>query len=391
MGLAAYAVNGREPARCVRPSSAGEVTAAVREAHAAREAIVCFGGRTRLEVGNAPTRYDVALDLGALAGVVEHESGDLTARVLAGTTLASLDHALREKGQMWPVEAARPDRATVGGVIAGAAPGPSRLRYAHPRDWVLGVSAVLGDGALTKAGGKVVKNVTGYDLARMYAGSYGSLAVLVEANLKLWPLPDDERTLVARFDDVASAWDALAALRRDRVDVDAAATVDRSAASHVGANSALAVVRVRGARAVVARVVDAVTRALGVGNPEEARPGLLQELTDVPLRASVALRLAVPESRMRDMLAGATGLLRFDGSGIAFLLQDVAGADWVQQWRARAESNGGSAILENAPMPLRSEVDAWGTPVLPHALAARIKAALDPGATLAPGRMPGGL
>ena len=390
MGLAAYAVNGRTPSRRVAPLSAAEVASVVREANERHEAIVCFGGRTRLEVGNAPSRYDVALDLSSLAGIVEHEAGDLTATVRAGTTLADLARALQGVGQLWPVEVARPQLATVGGVLAGAAPGPSRLRHGHPRDWTLGASVVLGDGTPAKAGGKVVKNVTGYDLTRLYAGSYGTLCVLVEANLKLWPLPDAERILLGRFDDIATAWDALDSARRDGVGFDAMVTLDRAAASYVGEESALALVRVRGARPVVSRLVDAASRALGPGHTSDARPGLFAEVIDVPQRAGVALRLAVPESRMREALAGASGILRYDGAGTASLVREDAAAHWVDEWRARAESREGSAILERAPSLLRREVDAWGHPVLPLALSSRIKAALDPHNTLAPGRMPGG-
>ena len=391
MGLATYAVNGAAPSRHVAPTSVDAVVAAVREADDVGQAVVCFGGRTRLEVGNTPARYDVALDLGALSGIVEHEAGDLTATVLAGTTVGDLARTLADKGQMWPVEVARPRSATVGGIIAGAAPGPSRLRYAHPRDWVLGIRAVRGDGTLTKACGKVVKNVTGYDLTRLYAGTYGSLCVIVEANLKLWPLPDSERTLLSRFDDIAAAWDAIEALRREGVELDAVVTADRAAASYVGEIGALALLRLRGARPVVARLVDAVSRGLTGCDPDDARPGLLEELVDVPFRAGVGLRLAAPESRMREVLQGAVGIVRFDGAGTAFLVREKADETWVTRWRDAAETREGSAILERAPLSLRQRVDTWGTPILPRTLAARIKAALDPRGTLAPGRMAGGL
>ncbi|OLC54261.1 MAG: hypothetical protein AUH85_12180 [Chloroflexi bacterium 13_1_40CM_4_68_4] len=384
-------MNGATPSRHVAPTSVDEVAATVREADGANQAIVCFGGRTRLDVGNAPARYDVALDLAALSGVVEHEAGDLTATVLAGTTVGELTRTLAAKGQMWPVEVARPQLATVGGVLAGAAPGPSRLRYAHPRDWVLGVRAVLGDGTLTKAGGKVVKNVSGYDLTRLYAGTYGSLCVIVEANLKLWPLADAERTLLARFDDVAKAWSAVATMRRDGTDIDAVVTADHAAASYVGEIGALAVVRLRGARPVITRLADAVSRALAAADLDDARPGLLEELIDVPFRSGVALRIAAPESRMREVLEGATGVVRLDGTGTAFLVREQADESWVKRWRDASETRDGSAVLERAPLTLRQQVDAWGIPVLPRALAARIKVALDPRSTLAPGRMPGGL
>ena len=390
MGLAAFAVGGLEPTRHETPATAGEVAECVRLADAKGDAVIAFGGRTDLEAGNAPRRYDVALDLRRLDAVVEHEAGDLTATVGAGTRLASLAARLAASGQMWPVEVPRPELATVGGVLAGATAGPSRLRYAHPRDWTLGVRAVLGDGTLTKAGGKVVKNVSGYDLTRFYSGSRGTLCVIVEASLKLWPVPEAERVLVSRFDDVREAQNTLALLRSEGVDLDAAASLDRAAAAYVGEERALAIARVRGANAVVARLVDRVSRA--IGGCEEARPGLLADAADVPLRAAIALRLTAPESRMRDALGGAgDGVLRFDGSGIAFLVRERADASWVQEQRIRVEALEGSAILQRAPASLRAQVDTWGTPALPLDLARRIKAALDPRGTLSPGRFVGGI
>ncbi len=390
MGLAEHAVNGVTPSRAARPTTVDEVAAVVREANAASEAVIPCGGGTRLDCGNPPRRYDVALDLRAFEGIVEHEPADLTATVRAGTTLASLAARLAAHGQMWPVEVARPEVATVGGVLAGAAPGPSRLRYAHPRDWTLGVRAVLGEGTLTKAGGKVVKNVSGYDLSRFYAGSYGTLCVLVEASLKLWPLPEAERTLLARFADIRDAWTALASLRRDGLALDAAASLDRAAAAYLGEDTALALVRLRGVPPVVARLADRVCAALG--RADDARPGILAEVADVPFRAGVALRLTAPESRMREALAdGDDGVLRYDGSGIAFLVQEHADATWLQERRSRVERLEGSAILERAPASLRAKVDAWGAPAIPLELARRVKVALDPRGALSPGRFVGGI
>lgn len=390
--LSAYAVNDVVPQRHVVPPNAAAVAAVVREANERGEALIPVGGRTRLDVGNPPHRYDIALDLTAIAGITEHEPADLTATVRAGTTLTALAAHLAAHGQRWPVEVARPEIATVGGVLSGAAPGLSRLCYAHPRDWTLGVRAVLGDGTLTKAGGKVVKNVSGYDLGRLYAGSYGTLCVLVEASLKLWPLPQTERVIVARFADASEAQEAVAALRIEAVALDAVATVDRDAAAYVGEASALAVVRLRGARPVVARLVDRIARSLAAGSPDDAPPELLADVVDIPQRARITLRVSAPENAMRGVLASSgRGLLRYDGTGIAFLVRERADASWVLEQRKRVERAFGSVILERGPAPLRVEVDTWGTPALPLSLARRIKTSLDPRSTLSPGRFAGGI
>lgn len=393
MGLSEFAIGGRAPARQARPRSPEELAALVREADAAHEAVVAFGGRTRIEVGNAPARYDIALDLRDLVGIVKHEPGDLTATVRAGTTLAALSRELARHGQMWPpAEAGRPDTATVGGTLGGATAGPSRLRYGHPRDWLVGVRAVLGDGALVRAGGSVVKNVTGYDLSRLYVGSYGTLAALAEVSLKLWPLPETERTLVASWKTWRDAEEAADELHRRALAIDAAALLDHGAATYLGEEEALLAVRVRGSAAAVERVTADVARVLGAARSDERDPGLWRQIADVPHRAAVALRVTAPESRLREALRDAgAGILRYPGTGIAFLVRERADAEWIAACRAAAEAVEGSCVIERAPLAVRAGLDAWGRPALPSELARRLKAAFDPRGTLSPGRMAGGI
>lgn len=391
--LTEYAIGGRVPARTVAARDADAVVAAVLDANARAEAVIPFGGRTRIEVGNAPARYDVALDLRCLGGIVEHEPADLTATVRSGTTVGDLGAHLARHGQMWPpAEVARPGLATVGGVLASAAPGPYRLRYAHPRDWLVGLRAVLGDGRLVQSGGKVVKNVTGYDLTRTLCGTYGTLAVVVEASLKLWPVPEAERTLVGRFSDARAAATALDELRRAGVLVDAAVLLDRDGAAFLGEDKALAAVRLRGPRAAVERLASHVARALRQGHPEDAPARTWEGVADVPLRAEVALRVGAPEVRIDQLLGEAgPGVLRYHGAGIAYLVRESADAAWIRALRERIERAEGSLVMERAPRAARAAVEAWGAPAMPHELMRRIKAALDPNAVLSPGRFAGGI
>src|SRR4029077_4417322 len=191
-----HAIDGATPRTVVHATSEAEVVDAIRGANERGEAIVVAGGATRLGVGDPPTRYDVALDVSPLRGIVEYEPGDLVATVRAGTTLAELAAALAPKAQRWPVEPGLPLRATVAGTLASAAGGPSRLRYLHPRDRVTGARVVLGDGTPVRSGGKVVKNVTGYDLTRLWSGTFGTLVAIVELTLKLTAIPERTVSLV---------------------------------------------------------------------------------------------------------------------------------------------------------------------------------------------------
>jgi glycolate oxidase FAD binding subunit len=151
--------------------------------------VVPWGGGVSLRRDAAPRRYDLALDLTGLSRVVEYEPGDFTITAQCGATIGSLRDALGARRQELPLEAARAAQATLGGVLAANASGPRRLRFGAPRDRILGARFVLGDGTLARAGGKVVKNVAGYAIHRLLCGSRGGLAILVEASLKVAPMP----------------------------------------------------------------------------------------------------------------------------------------------------------------------------------------------------------
>src|SRR4029077_13638271 len=190
-------------------------------------------------------------DVSALRGIVEYEPGDLVATVRAGTTLAELAVTLGPKAQRWPVEPGLPGRATVGGTLASAAGGPSRLRYFHPRDWVIGARVVLGDGTPVRSGGKVVKNVTGYDLTRLWSGTFGTLVAIVELTLKLTAIPERTVSLVAEL-DVPTAFDAASALHARGLPLDALAIATGDAVGELGARGDAALrVRLTGPAAAV--------------------------------------------------------------------------------------------------------------------------------------------
>jgi glycolate oxidase FAD binding subunit len=296
--------------------------------------------------------------------------------VRAGTTLAELDDVLRSSGQRWPVEVAHPERATIGGTIAGAAAGPSRLRYQHPRDWIIGCRAVLGDGTLTRAGGRVVKNVTGYDLTRLYAGSYGTLVAIVELTLKLVAAP--ERTLTLRIDrnDAASALSVAADLRATHLPLDALAIVtDKGRASvHV---------RVAGVEPAVMRVAAAF-RALGADDGDDA---VWHRLAASTAEGEAVARAVWPAGHRPPDLDLASAVI-YPGSGIAFLLGPIAPARF-RAMRAALESAGGALVVERASAEYKREVGgAWGACRTPAGVAASLKERFDPNGVLAPGRMP---
>jgi glycolate oxidase FAD binding subunit len=196
-GTAADAVAGVIPSFVASPSSTAEVSALLREAAAAGLAVVPRGAGTGLAWGAPPSRCDLVVDLRSMDQVVEHEAGDLVARVQAGATIGQLAVAFGSAGQQLALDI--PAEATVGGVVATGTAGPRRFRYGAPRDLLIGITVVRADGVVAHAGGKVVKNVAGYDLAKLFAGSQGTLGVITETAFRLHPLPAAVAWVTAEF------------------------------------------------------------------------------------------------------------------------------------------------------------------------------------------------
>ena len=203
--LARYVVEGRTPLAAVFPGSIDEAAACVAAAADGGVAVIPWGGGTAVDAGAPPAAVGIVLALSRLSGLVEHEPGDLTATVGAGMTVGALQTALRERGQWLSLDPPDADRATLGGVVAANAFGPRRHLYGTMRDLLIGVTVVTADGAVVRGGGKVVKNVAGYDLPKLFVGSYGTLGVIVEVTVKLRPCPEDERLLAVRFERLKDA------------------------------------------------------------------------------------------------------------------------------------------------------------------------------------------
>jgi len=191
------AVGGLTPAFVACPASTQEAAALLRAAAAAGLAVVPRGAGTGLGWGLPPSACDLVVDLSAMDQVIEHAAGDLVARVQAGATFGGVASVLAKAGQELALDV--PAEATIGGVVATGTAGPRRLRYGSPRDLLIGVTAVRADGVIAHAGGKVVKNVAGYDIGKLLAGSQGTLALITEATFRLHPLPEAVAYVTAEF------------------------------------------------------------------------------------------------------------------------------------------------------------------------------------------------
>ncbi|HEU0168162.1 MAG TPA: FAD-binding oxidoreductase, partial [Chloroflexota bacterium] len=256
--LSWYSVDGLAPSVAAYPSSTAEAAAVVREAADNGWAVLPRGGGTQLDLGAPPRAFDVALCLANLNRVVEYEPADLVVTVEAGIRLGELQRILGEHGQFLALDPPLAEKATIGGILAANASGPQRVRYGTARDLLLGIKVVTADGRVTKSGGRVVKNVTGYDMGKLYTGSLGTLGLIAEASFKLAPLPQREATVLASFADVPSAYTAARTLYKSALPLRACELL--SPAAHSGDGCTLAV-WLGGGEASVERQVRDVSAA----------------------------------------------------------------------------------------------------------------------------------
>jgi glycolate oxidase FAD binding subunit len=394
--VAAYTVDGAEPALVTNAQSQADVAAILAVAAANDTAVIPWGGRTQMGLGVPPARYDLALDLRGLDRIVEYEPADLTVTVEAGMALSKLRGVLVERGQWLPLDPPVSEAATLGGVLATNASGPARIAYGSARDLLIGISFATAQGELVKAGGRVVKNVAGYDLGKLQIGALGTLGVIVQASFKVAPLPPAVQVLSASSTDLPSLLGASFAVRDTALPA-TAIVLSRDA------NDSRWTLAVRFAGGTAA--VDRAQRELlaigaanhlsfdNVGPDLSARPKELGGLDD-----TIVVRLSVLPSTIGAMLErlAATGATveAYATAGVARAAWPEAaiGADVIAALRQLCIQSGqGALVVEAAPAELKRQVDVWGETRGDFGLMRALKAEFDPKCVLNPGRFVGGL
>lgn len=402
--------------RIITPADAPEAAAALAACAREGSAVVAVGGSTLQSLGNAPLRCDVALHTSALRGIREYDPRDMTAGIEAGTSLAEIARVLGEHGQWIPFDAPLPARATAGGTLAAGWAGPRRAAYGRPRDLLIGSTIALTDGTLARAGGMVVKNVTGYDMSKLYVGSLGTLGLIVRANFKTLPRPAARRLAVAPV--TADLRDrTIAAVGGLAVEPSAVLLLDgfARAAPYRGAALRLALL-FEGSEAVVERGTRDARSALGkAGVPEtllhdgDAAEGefarIVDAYVDAPGERTLIYRTAgLPSTAWARTRTGAA-LAREHGLH-AETIADLRTGDAILRFSARTIAAFGAALpafdadvrraFERSTVlaggtALRSAIDAWGAPPSTLATMRAIKARFDPTGILAPGRYVGAI
>ncbi len=427
---AAFAVDGLVPSLAVRPGTQDEVATVVSACAAGGAALVPWGGGTAMGTGNRPDRVDVVVRLDRLDRVVDFDPDNLCVTVEAGMPLTRLQEMIATKKLLLPLDPPDAARVTVGGLVAANLSGPRRLQHGTARDWVLGMRVVLPDGERIRCGGRVIKNVSGYDMNKLFIRSFGTLGIVTEVTVKLLPMSAAQASVMGLFPDLSGAAAVVEKVLASFLLPEALDLLDpralgllAPALDHGTTGDFALVAGFTGSRETVERQVrDMETMISEWGGTarlfrEADSVGLWDAITNVfrtlpqdPLR--VLCTMAVPIGRTAGMMASARAqateqglaatLSAHAGSGVlraAFLPAAGSSEDGaisgiaatIEILRGEATAVGGSLVIQEAPPRFKERVDAWGRPGSGFSTMRRIKAEFDPRGLCSPGRFLGGI
>jgi glycolate oxidase FAD binding subunit len=398
-GGADLAGGADRPAFVAVLESAAEAAAVMRVAAAHDLAVVVRGGGSRLDWGMPVSRCDMVIDTSLMSSVVEHAAGDLVARVQAGARMADVAAVLAQAGQEIALDV--PGDASIGGIVGSGLAGPRRLRYGTPRDLLIGITIVRADGTVAKSGGKVVKNVAGYDLGKLFAGSAGTLGLITDVTFRLHPLPAARAFVTAEYVAVSVACGAVAAAANSPLN-SSAVELTRAEPGGPVRVGVLLEGSVDGIQARSMRMADLLGQAeVSVEPPAwwpgAPRAGSGQTLIRVSFWVSAlgrvldAIEAAAAKAGVSPATEGSAG------AGILYLRVDApsaAVAEFVGALRGALAGERGGVVVLAAPAAVRDELAGRGGmsgPVPGLALMRAVKDQFDPGHRMAPGRFPEGI
>jgi len=430
----ADAIDGIVPQMVAEPGTAEDLARALRWAHDAGLKVAPRGGATKLEWGNPPAACDLVLSTGRLNRVLEHAWADMTVIVEAGCRVADLQKTLAVHGQRLALDPLWPEHATIGGILSTNDSGSLRLRYGSLRDLIIGITVALPDGTLAKSGGKVVKNVAGYDLSKLFTGAQGTLGVIVQAIFRLHPLPRESRSLSFRGTPQS--------LNQLLLAIHASKLTPTGLQLRAGQGSAQLDVRLDGTSAGIEAQVKQLQQIAGSVVSADAPVNVWEEREQIWNGASPALmaKFSVLPSEIGaacarvEQAAGAQSLawkVVAQSVGVGYVrLESIHRADRKQAYADQADDSeapenqarenqahenearenqalraalmslrdeiaetktGGTIVVLACPAAVKRGLDAWGPPSDAQPLMIRIKQRFDPDGTLNPGRFVGGI
>jgi len=396
---ASDAVAGVVPAKVIEPGSAEEISRVLEVADRSGLTVLPRGGGTKSDWGNPPSRADAVLSTRRLDRILEHAWGDLTLSVEAGCTLAQVQASLAKHGQRLAIDALWPERATIGGILAANDSGSLRTRFGSLRDLIIGITVALPNGILARSGGKVVKNVAGYDLPKLNTGALGTLGVITQAVFRLHGLPRESRSVSFAADSLEKICARMNAVR----DSDLTYTSLQVRAS--GDRSGRLDLLWEGTPEGIA-AQDGELRVI-TGDLQSADPdgcwSMRQSLWDQDGTPCAVVKVSILPMELANFCAELESCkiaksvrwqLIFQSPGVGLLrigADESALVDTLARLRAHAEKSGGSVVILSAPLEIRKRLDAWGDPGDALPLMRAVKQQLDPHGILNPGRFVGGI
>ena len=421
--IAAYTFDGHTPKAVVLPASVQEMQDVLRFASKEDLSVMPAGAGTKLGIGNLPQKVDVVLATTRLNSIVEYEPADLTVTVESGIRLATLQAVLAQHQQYLALDPPYADRCTLGGIVATNASGALRLRYGAARNQVLGLRVVHANGTVVKSGGKVVKNVAGYDLNKLYIGAFGTLGIITEVTLKLSPIPAREAILAADFQDVQDAVDTGLSIVGSQIlpmFVNLFINADPRRGKTDGTTEGNGPMLVAGFGGDPETVAWQLTQcqeimeqngALGVTITEgESRVHLQETIREFPaVDRDTEIVIAKLNLKRTDIAKFAAQVMDASwardvqvmallGSGMLYFSISVTSdtdfqvfADTLTRLRQAAMEMRGNLIVETAPPELKQHIDVWGPVGDTLGLMKQVKARFDAGGLLNPGRFVSGI
>ena len=410
--LTRFAIDGVHPERVVCPTSVPQVCRIMEIASARGLAVVPAGFGAHLGLGAAPRRPYLVLSLASMNALVDHQPGNMTLTAQAGMSLAKLQAVASEAGQWLPVDPPLPAATSVGGLISANLSGPSRFSQGTVRDLLIGITVVRADGTLVKSGGRVVKNVAGYDLGKLYCGSLGTLGVIVEATFKLRTLPETRAVARITRPDMTRAQELLERIRTAPLEP---LFIEFVADVPVAGSGFVLVVGFGGPKEDVADQATTLRSLVCEEGLEELSDedaaAVMAELRDSRALGEAFLRLkasllptkvpffmaALDDEGERSGLTMA--VQAHAGNGIIHVrverpdARDPRGLGYavVEGLRAEAAALGGTLVVEQAAPDVKPDLNLWGGGIEGLALMRRIKQTLDPEGVLSPGRSVSGI
>lgn len=381
----------------VAPANVEQVAEVLRFASANRLSTVATCGRTKLEWGN-PVVAHVEMSLKRMAAVREHAWQDMTCTVQAGCGWAAMQEELRQHGQMVALDPLWPDRATVGGIVATNDSGALRLKYGSLRDLIIGMTVVLADGTIARTGGKVVKNVAGYDIHKLMTGSFGTLGVVTEINFRLHPLEEHARSWTVSLTEHGGTPERFREPLRALMDSQLVPSCLQMSAS---TNRCAVDVRVAGLPECLDEYGARVASIFGGFDLNDASPSVWEARQQVVEKGdALILKVSVLPDEIcpvsAEMLGWGSAEIEIVAQATGVMIVSVAGSseaalEFVDWLRKRVDPSGGSVVVLRTPAALKGTIDVWGSERSTVPLMREIKRKFDPQRILNPGRFVGGI